>query len=151
MADYRVIKLWNTDKVAIVSECDYERINKHHWSLSKRGYAVMYNPANKKKVFMHRMVMNAEYGKIIDHKNCDPLDNRRENLRYATKSQNRMNCPSTNSHRGVSYHRQSGKWQAYIKKDGKQYALGMYINLEDAVAARKEAEEKYYGEYRYMG
>lgn len=52
---------------------------------------------------------------------------------------------------GVNRHNPSGKWKAVISINGRPKHLGLSETFEDAVAARKAAEEKYYGEYRYKG
>ena len=88
----------------------------------------------------------------VDHINHNGLDNRKENLRIVTHKQNKFNNPilSTNTSgvTGVSWSKQKNKWRAYITIDNKQKSLGYYFNKEDAIKARKEAEEKYFGEFR---
>ena len=81
---------------------------------------------------------------LLDHKDQDPGNNRIANLRPATKSQNGLNRgPQTNNisgHTGVHWDKGSQKWKAYIYIDGKHRHLGLFTNILDAVAARKEAE-----------
>jgi hypothetical protein len=86
----------------------------------------------------------------IDHKNLIRDDDRFENLREATNSQNNSNkrAQSNNQcgHRGIYLH--NGKvWRARINHNGKQIELGCFVNLEDAIDARKKAEEKYHGKF----
>jgi hypothetical protein len=79
--------------------------------------------------------------------------NRKVNLRVVNASQNAMNYKVSSNNksgtRGVIYDTKSKKWRAEIKINGKHISLGRYDKLEDAVAARKAAEEKYFGEYSY--
>jgi hypothetical protein len=87
---------------------------------------------------------------IIDHKNMDSLDDRVENLREATASQNVRNAKlaknNTSGHRGVYWNSTIKKWHVLIS-----FSMGSYDNLEDAVAARAEGVKKYYGEFTGAG
>lgn len=79
----------------------------------------------------HRLAflyMTGEMPVEVDHENRVRDENRWENLRAATRSEN---CQNKKSH-GVSYHAKTGKWQAYIKLNGKQHYLGLYETAEDA-------------------
>lgn len=91
---------------------------------------------------------------MIDHINGNGLDNRRKNLRLVTKSQNMMNRGiqknNTSGFMGVSFHKATGRWRAYIKKDKKQFYLGLFDNKKDAAIAYNEATKFYHGEYAYL-
>lgn len=88
----------------------------------------------------------------VDHINRDRTDNRIENLREASNTENQRNAskPYTNTsgHVGVAWHKYTQKWRAYIRHDGKNLHLGLFTELEDAVAARKAGELKYWGAIR---
>jgi len=84
-------------------------------------------------LYMHRLVAGAPAGKYVDHANRNGLDNRRANLRVATKSQNGANRVAdarvrrtTSDYKGVFFDRSRGKWAATIHVDGKSKALGRY-------------------------
>jgi hypothetical protein len=83
----------------------------------------------------------------IDHINGDPADNRIENLRAVTQSENLRNAAlprnNTSGAMGVGWHKPAGKWQAQIRGNGKQINLGLFTNKDDAIAARAAAEKKY--------
>ena len=87
----------------------------------------------------------------MDHINRIRDDDRWENLRPATRTEqviNRgMQKNNKSRHKGVSWHKPTKKWQAYITVDKKQIHLGRFHDLDEAVAARKEAELKYFGEF----
>lgn len=89
--------------------------------------------------------------KYYDHKNRNPLDNRKDNLRKATQSQNMMNRDklknNTSGITGVGWHKKSNKWQARISINGIQKTIGMFANKEDAIKARLKAEAQHYGEF----
>jgi hypothetical protein len=83
----------------------------------------------------------------IDHIGQDSLDNRIKNLRLVTRRENALNQKqskkNTSGQTGVSWNKRAKMWVAYIKIDGKLIHLGYYIEKEDAIKARKEAEIKY--------
>lgn len=137
-------------------EEDFPRIKEYCWCLSE-GYILTNlrkKPARKKSgLQLHRLIMNAGASDIVDHINHDPTDNRKCNLRIVNRSQNntnmRLKSSNTSGVTGVSYDKSRNKWQANIQVDGRGHYLGRYDSFEDAVAARKAAEEKYFGEYSY--
>lgn len=103
----------------------------------------------RKKVAAHRLAWLLMTGKWpskkyqIDHVNRDRLDNRWRNLRLVNASWNQQNSDFTRSgHRGVSWHKACGKWQAYTKVDGKHTHLGLFGDLNEAreayLSARKD-------------
>ena len=85
----------------------------------------------------------------IDHINENPSDNRWNNLREATKSQNMMNISkiisNTSGYKGVGFHKKRKKWRAYIKADGKFYHLGLFETKEEAADAYQNAAKKLHG------
>ena len=88
----------------------------------------------------------------VDHIDGDPHNNRRINLRRATHQQNRINAgvrpDNASGFPGVVWDKNRNKWKAMIGVNGKCLNIGRYAAFEAAVSARKEAEEKYFGEYR---
>lgn len=83
----------------------------------------------------------------IDHINGHRADNRIANLRLVTNIKNTRNHilykHNTSGTNGVCFNMQSGKWQAYIRIDGQQKHLGYFLNYEDAVSARTQAEKEH--------
>lgn len=144
-------------KFAIVDAEDYERLMQHKWYYSKKGYAMrgirnMSLSKGYKNVIMHREVNNTPDGMITDHINGNKLDNRRSNLRNATEPLNRYNVLRSDNkagYPGVSWSTAVQRWRPYITKDGKRRTLGTYVNLEDAIAARKKAEADTYPDFQY--
>jgi len=90
-------------------------------------------------------------GKMIDHIDGDSLNNKLENLREATRSQNAQNSKiaknNTSGHKGVSWHKKTGKWAVKVRLKGKHIYLGVYKNLEDAIKVAIEARKKFHGEF----
>lgn len=120
---------------------DLEKIKNYKWGLNGSGYA--YNVKNK--IFLHHLIIGRKKGFDIDHINHNKLDNRKYNLRFATRSQNNMNKKV----KGYCWDKSKEKWMAYIIINGKQIFLGYFINEQDADKTRKMAEQKYFGEYAY--
>jgi len=117
-------------RYAIVDAEDFERINARHWHCSD-GYAVRWvgTGEQRKKFYMHHEVLGL--AKRADHINGDTLDNRRENLRHCTQAENcrnrRKQTPASSSHfKGVSFHANTGKWQARVTLNGQQHYLGLF-------------------------
>ena len=140
---------------------DYDKIKNHHWYISNiDGYvkAVKEN-GEITNIGLHRLIMNVlgdDWKKVqVDHIHGDQTrnDNRKSNLRVVNVSQNGMNkkrqSNNTSGVTGVSLNKNKTKWRARIKINGKEKNLGEFINFEDAVNARKDAEKKYFGEYAY--
>jgi hypothetical protein len=126
---------------------DYSLVSKSSWCLSN-GYLVA--NINHKSIKLHRFILNAENGSVVDHINHNPLDNRKSNLRITTHKNNSRNTSVSKSskikHLGIST-TPSGKYRARIMVEGKEIRLGHYQSLADAIHARKEAEIKYFGEF----
>lgn len=134
---------------------DYDLVKQYNWYVNSNGYiqTTDYSLSKPKKIFMHRMIMHiSDNNTLIDHINHNKTDNRKNNLRVVTNSQNQMNAtPRLHSSpcTGVSWHKTHKKWIAQIQVNKKLKYLGIYDNLEDAIRARKYAEEKYFKEYAY--
>lgn len=133
---------------------DYDLIKDYCWFILNNGYVCA--SKNRKNILMHRLVMNACDDAVqIDHIFHKKNDNRKSQLRIATRSQNSMNMTlredNSSSVTGVTYKSRNKLWVAQIQVNNKYIYLGSFAKFEDAVKARKEAEEKYFGEYAFKG
>lgn len=92
---------------------------------------------------------------MIDHINHDTIDDRIENLREATGSQNQANrmisCNNTSGYKGVVWCKAKGKWQTGIKTKGKYKHIGYFLTPEDAHAAYVENAKLLFGEFAHAG
>jgi len=126
---------------------DIETIIKYKWSCQSVGYVQHVTPM-REMLLLHRFIMNAPKGKYVDHINHDTLDNRRSNLRIVTPHQSNLNqhirSDNTSGHKGVSWYERDLMWESYINTKGKKIFLGKFKELQDAIDARKEAEDKYF-------
>lgn len=130
---------------------DFWKVRDICWFKDTYGYLNGYK--NKKRIRLHRYIMNCPDDMVVDHINHDIADNRKCNLRIATISQNGMNKQilehNTSGVTGVRWHKTNAKWISNITVNKKLIHLGYFDNFEDAVEARKQAEEKYFGEWSY--
>ena len=121
------------------------------WHLNANGYAATHIDG-RNKLFHWVIFPEKESGVVVDHINGNRLDNRMENLRLVNRAQNNMNkglgSNNTSGHTGVAWDKSKRKWGAKIQIGGKTKYLGRYTDIENAIKARTEAEEKYFGEYR---
>lgn len=144
----KLIKLRNGE-LAKVDDEKFESLNKHRWYLS-HGYAM--RKSNGESLFMHRELMNTPEGFDTDHINHDKLDNRLENLRICTVSQNQQNRRkttgiTTSKFKGVSWDKSVGLWRASIKINDKRTTIGRYVTEEAAGLAYNEYAKEHFGEY----
>lgn len=141
-------------KFALIDEDDFEIVSRHKWSLavrteshSKREYAQAF--VDGKMVLMHRLIIGANPGEIVDHVCGDGLDNRRSNLRKATPSENNQNQPMQGHNpwgfKGVSPNK--NRWRARIRLNGNEIHLGTFDTREQAAHAYDDAARQLYGQF----
>lgn len=127
-------------KGVLVDEEDISLVQDSVWHLDKDNYVVR-NKRNAPKGFhyrLHRLILDAQPGDLVDHIDGDPLNNRKSNLRVTNKkinSYNRknLNKNNTSGYRGV---RKIGdRYYAYIKESGRQRGLGGFATAEEAQTA----------------
>ncbi len=121
--------------VIVVDDDVYETVAAYKWRRDARGYARRVTSQRGKEVtlMLHRVILGAVDGDVVDHVNGNPLDNRRQNLRLASLTQNRANVAKvrgSSRYKGVTLH-STGRWQAACSN---KY-LGLYETEEDAALA----------------
>lgn len=130
--------IWNTKFAGKEALSAYERRGSLHGRIFNKAYKA------------HRVawaLYNGEWpAQEIDHINHVPDDNRIVNLRCVTGKENCRNLPkrayNNSGVTGVGWHKSAQKWRARIRAE-KEIHLGLFANIEDAIAARKAAEVKY--------
>ena len=100
---------------------------------------------------MHREILSAPDSAEVDHKDGNGLDNRKQNLRLASRVQNQCNkrrySSNTCGFKGVHFHKQNRKWRARIEFNKKRISLGLFSSREEAGAAYIEAAKRLHGEF----
>lgn len=149
-------------RYALVDDADYERLSQYKWWVNGGGYAVRYKNHTLEKgkykrlyFWMHREVAQIASEHEVDHIDNNRLNNCRDNLRQATSAQNKMSKPKAryakethSQYKGVTRH-VTGRWHAYISKDGRRISLGYYDDEVDAALAYDKAAERLFGEYAW--
>jgi hypothetical protein len=155
LEEYAIIKgnenyaVSNTGKVLNIKS------QEHLKPRNKKGYMKI-TLQNKKEFAIHRLMAIAYLDNPLNKKFVDHIDGKRDNnvitnLRWATIRENNINAKMKSTNKcgvkGVGF--ENGKWRARIRINGKHKHLGYYNTIEEATHARKEAVNKYYGEFTH--
>ncbi|MGP9790665.1 HNH endonuclease [Roseinatronobacter sp. NSM] len=141
---------------AIIDAADVPLVEGYNWTAKESGEtAYAYRKTRKGGVqeiyYMHRVICSAKAGKEVDHKDMNGLNNRRNNLRPASRSQNisntRVRRDNKSSIKGVQWNANAKKYAASIHIEGKKKHLGYFQNAEEAHAAYCCAASKLHGEF----
>jgi hypothetical protein len=152
---YAIIPLhgkYGQGKVAKVSLEDVARVRRFRWYGNPGGYVIKYEqlPGNKFRcVLMHRFILDAPHGVLVDHRYHDKLDNRRSMIRLADTFQNARNKRKRKGSKipyiGVA--RSWSKWRATIKIDDETYSLGNFHTPEEAALVYDACCRYHFGEF----
>lgn len=142
---------------AVIDAADAHLVAGHNWCAMRSGkvfYAVTnvrVNGVRAPLLRMHRLIAGTPAGIETDHANGNGLDNRRANLRNATRSENQRNrglqANSTSGLKGVWRRRDCDRWQAAIQIHGKRHYIGLFDSQEKAYSAYLEAAHRIHGEF----
>jgi len=144
---------------AMVDDDDYDFLSKFNWHtvFQHKSRAVREAKTNvwdrvlKKSngVSMHIMILG--HGGVIDHKDGNPLNNQKANLRRCTQAENVKNRAiqrgNKSGFKGVFFQKKLGRWRAQISVMGKAKHLGCFDDPAVAALSYNEAAKKYYGEF----
>ncbi len=153
---FRRIRLTQA-KYAIVDVEDFEQLNRFKWYLfetkNHKLYAV--RTQGRRNIFMHRFIMNAPKGSIVDHVNRNGLDNRKANLRVVTNMQNCWNSErgfysGTSKYKGVRLDKRTGRWSARIFNNGVEVHLGTFDTEIEAAIAYDNAVRQLRGQFAVL-
>lgn len=136
-------------RFALVDAIDFERLAMHKWHITgkRMPYAARWVKEKPHSLLMHRLIIDAPDDMMVDHINGDTLDNRRCNLRLATRAENLRNQKKTrgsSKYHGV-YRVRANRYRAAIAADGKKYCLGTYLDEIAAAKAYDEASRRLHG------
>lgn len=141
-------------KKGVLFLVDFDKLNlikQYSWSFNN-GYLVAYDKVQKRNIYLHQLLTNTHINrdktKVVDHVNHNKLDNRLKNLRVVTYKENSRNCTISKKNKaactGVTFNKTRKRWQAIITINYKNKMLGMFKSKEDAITARKQAEQIYW-------
>lgn len=119
-------------KVAVIDLIDWSLVSRHTWHARPRRDGKGFYAVNGAGTRMHRLLLGVWDSRIVDHIDGDGLNNRRSNLRAGTQSQNCVNRKETPGRYLRGARPKKGKWQAYIKYQGKQKSLGYFTSEVEA-------------------
>ena len=147
-------------KSALVDDEDFDYLNQWKWHVDSNGYAVHskhcylgYKKYKNTCIYLHRAVLKAQAGQMIDHKDGNRLNNQKQNLRFCSPSQNVANKKNqknkiTSIYRGVDYNpRFRKKWRTRIQKDRYQIEIGRFDNEYNAALAYNNKARELFGEF----
>lgn len=132
---------------AIIDIEDVDDCKKVKWCVTPFGYV------KGGGTLLHHFIMRSTPSKscIIDHVNRNRLDNRKENLRFCTKSENASNTKksknNTSGFRGVIWNPLNKNWNAQIMKDRKNIYLGTFADKREAALAYNKAAIELHGKF----
>ena len=145
---------------AVIDAADVDLVGQYRWNVVKTPhgfYAVTTIYIGDRRcttLKMHRLILDAPDGLHGDHISDDGLDNRRANLRLATHTQNHHNqrklAPGSSRFKGVTWHKQAGKWVAQIVHAGHRYHLGLFVSEVDAAEAYDAKAAELFGEFAVL-
>lgn len=150
---------------AIVDDDTFGWASKFKWNANTDGYAVRKTRVSEKHlqsskaIFLHREILKPRAGFLVDHINRDKLDNRKSNLRLATRSQSQQNRAvdrdSKSGYKGVfcmtgKKVNKDRRWRAMIRVNNQHFFLGYYNKKETAARIYNDAARKYFGEFAVL-
>ena len=141
----------------LVDDDKYEYLSQWSWHLSASGYAYRTMTIKKglkktsRSIWMHRVVMNPQDGKFVDHIDGNRLDKSISNLRACSHRQNCFNAGlrsnNKSGYKGVFLQIAPSTWRAQLKIEGCPVNLGNYITPEDAAHVYDQAALQLFDEF----
>ena len=146
----KCLKVRGAKKCVKVDPDVHAKASRRRWHMHQDYPATTLGSGKKAyKLYLHRFVMSAKSGTIVDHKNGDHLDNRRANLRLASKGENTINrdrLPTNGAgYKGVS--KRGKTYRAFVHKDGTTIYLGTFPTAKAAACAYNGGAKKHFGKF----
>jgi hypothetical protein len=146
----------------LVSDEDFEMLSKYHWMArlqegKYRAFAEKWHKGKRTRIVMSRLIVDSPKNMVVDHINGDTLDNRRDNLRICTRTQNlqnrKLNKNSKSGYKGVTAFTVKIKtkiyfyWRVWVSKDSKNVSLGYFKDKREAALIYNNYAVRNYGEF----
>jgi len=143
-----VTAVCSNGKSFVFDACDFDMIRPFQWHVSDHNVGTFTRVNGKRhNLSLHRLITNEDKGFVVDHKDGDYTNNRRENLRICTQKQNtanqRLNKLNTSGFKGVSAVRNGKAWSVRAA----DIHLGTYATREEAALAYDKAARELFGEF----
>lgn len=142
---------------AIIDEEDFDKVKDYRWRAIFSRRAGRYYAGAAKSILMHRLILNAPNGMMVDHIKAYPnaelngLDNRKSNLRLANASQNAAHSvkriTSRSPYKGIWFIKETSRWRSSIRVNYKRIYLGCFAKAKEAAMAYDRAAIKHFGEF----
>lgn len=103
--------------VCLIDDKDAPLVNQYHWYVTKQGYVttvLVTSGKGRQGIKLHRLLMDAPKGVMVDHVNRNKLDNRRSNLRLCIRAQNHANRDKNHNTDGISWDKKVGQWIVHV-------------------------------------
>lgn len=130
----------------MVDDNKYDYLRQFNWKITK-GYAMRTTGIGERR--MHRLLINAKKGEVVDHIDGNPLNNQVANLRICSQGQNmgnrKINKNNRSGYKGVFFLKSLNKWRAAIKFNGKFIHIGLFAKPEDAAIAYNRKAIEFFG------
>lgn len=145
-----------------VDESDLKNISMHSWRIypTNRNYfrvetSVSIGNNRNSHFTLCRFLLNPTGGYYVDHKDCDPLNNRRDNLRLSLPIENSHNAPKTrfktsSIYKGVCWHKRKKLWMTLISCNRKSHFVGYFHSEIDAALAYNQKAKELHGDFAYL-
>jgi hypothetical protein len=144
------------EKVALIDDEDYDRVNQYLWCASlapdKKTYYAKHELPDGDRLYLHRFIASATKDILVDHKNHNGLDCRKENLRQCTRAQNNANKSKTHGgskYKGVCWDKSRNKWKAELTYDYTHVFIGRFSDEIEAALAYDTEARRYFDEFAH--
>lgn len=153
-----VVRVFTESDAFYIDLDDLPLVSQYRWRINyarketntQKAYRRVETSYNGRPLKLHRLLLNAKSNQIVDHKDQNPLNNCRNNLRTVTASQNQRNRKarknSSSQFKGCYFDKNRQLWAAQIRVNEKTKSLGRFKTELEANNAYKEAELKYFGD-----
>ena len=139
---YPLTGRYGKDNFVLLDEESFNKITGRRLCCLKSGYVMIWNKETNKAEYLHRWLFGLEKGdnRVVDHIDRNKLNCRMDNLRLVTTAENMQNRSkltrkTSSIYKGVHFDKRNNKWQAHIRKDGKLYHLGLFVDEKEAARA----------------